>query len=67
LGKTRTKTRELPVTLTEKVVYYSFVVYAVIISILFIVTFLGTILSLLLDPSQIEAASFGYAEGGYFD
>ena len=63
----RLKTKEIPTTIVEKLVYKAFVLYAIIISLVFVVAFSTAIYRLVKDPGQMEKASFGYAEGGYFE
>jgi len=63
----RLKNKEIPTTIVEKLVYKAFVMYAIVISLIFVVAFSTAIYRLVKDPSQAHKASFGYAEGGYFE
>lgn len=61
------KNKEIPVTFAEKILHKALVLYAVLISAMFIIAFSTAIYKLVKDPSQAKKASFGYAEGGYFE
>jgi len=63
----KVKIKQKSESTTEKVFYYLLKLYAVAISIAFLIAFSTAIYKLIKDPSQAQKASFGYAEGGYYE
>ncbi len=50
-------------TITEKVIYALFVMYAIFITGMFLYGFISILYALIFDQSTLSNANFGYAEG----
>ena len=61
MAKVKTKIQKK--TITEKVVYALFVMYAVFITGMFLYGFISILYALIFDQSTLSNANFGYAEG----
>lgn len=61
MAKVKTKIQKK--TITEKVVYALFVMYAVFITGMFLYGFISILYALIFDQSTLSNANFGYLEG----
>ena len=63
----KVKIKQKSESTTNKVLYYALTLYAIAMSIMFLIAFSTAIYKLVKDPSQAKKANFGYAEGSYFE
>jgi len=61
MAKVKTKIQKK--TITEKVVYALFVMYAVFITGMFLYGFISILYALIFDQASLSNANFGYLEG----
>ena len=61
MAKVKTKIQKK--TITEKVVYALFLMYAIFITGMFLYGFISILYALIFDQASLSNASFGYAEG----
>jgi len=61
MAKVKTKIQKK--TITEKVIYALFLMYAIFITGMFLYGFISILYALIFDQASLSNANFGYAEG----